>query len=60
MAALKSRWARVLGDLAEAFAAGDAAVDPKPNACRYCDLSALCRIDELRGTGGAGVDGEGA
>ena len=58
MAALKSHWARVLGDLAEAFAAGDAAVDPKPNACRYCDLAALCRIDEVRGAGGSGADGD--
>jgi hypothetical protein len=63
MAALKRHWARVLGALAEDFAQGAAEVDPKPGACRYCDLRTLCpkpgacrycdlrtlcRVDELR------------
>lgn len=29
--------------LAQAFAAGDARVDPRPGACRYCELTSLCR-----------------
>jgi probable DNA repair protein len=49
MAALKSHWARVLGDLADGFAGGHAQVDPKPLACRYCDVRPLCRIDAVRG-----------
>ncbi len=48
-------WARLLGfwgaattKLAEEFAAGCAAVDPKEprNTCLRCDLHSLCRIDE--------------
>ena len=39
-------WRERLGRLAEQFAQGHAAVDPKDaNACRYCTLPALCRID---------------
>jgi probable DNA repair protein len=29
--------------LAQAFAAGDARVDPRSGACRYCELTSLCR-----------------
>lgn len=47
MAQLKAHWAEVLTTLAEQFAEGDARVDPKPQACRYCDLRALCRLDAL-------------
>jgi CRISPR/Cas system-associated exonuclease Cas4 (RecB family) len=36
----------VLERLAGAFARGEAPVDPKPGACDYCHLSALCRIDD--------------
>lgn len=51
MSALKWHWARVLGELAEAFAGGCAQVDPKPQACTHCDLGALCRINALRAAG---------
>lgn len=39
-------WTAVLERLAGAFARGEAAVDPKPGACDYCHLRALCRIDD--------------
>jgi len=48
MAALKAHWAEVLSGLAQAFAAGDAAVDPKRGACDACDLQPLCRVGEVR------------
>jgi probable DNA repair protein len=47
MAQLKAHWAQVLTALAEQFADGDARVDPKPQACRYCAVRALCRVDAL-------------
>lgn len=40
-------WRRVLQKLAERYGAGDAAVDPKPDACELCGLRALCRIREF-------------
>ena len=39
-------WRRVLGKLADRFVAGDAEVDPKPHACDFCGLDALCRVKE--------------
>ena len=30
--------------LARDFLAGNAAVDPAPNACDYCQIASLCRI----------------
>ena len=48
---LLSQWQDTLSQLASAFREGDAQVDPKitnsKSACEYCDLHALCRIDEL-------------
>ncbi|MCG8433101.1 MAG: PD-(D/E)XK nuclease family protein, partial [Gammaproteobacteria bacterium] len=45
---LANDWRKVLDALADEFATGKAAVDPKDaHACRYCHLSVLCRIDEL-------------
>lgn len=49
MTELKAHWAQVLTALAEEFASGQARVDPKPLACRYCDVRALCRVDALGG-----------
>ena len=49
-AALLGYWERNLTRLAEAYAGGDARVDPKhPVTCERCHLSTLCRIHELRG-----------
>ncbi len=47
---LLTNWRTVLEKLALAFRAGEARVDPKhnPTTCRYCDLSPLCRIHELK------------
>ncbi len=43
-----AEWAKALSNLADQFLAGDAAVEPKfyPNTCRYCALTALCRVAE--------------
>lgn len=43
-----SSWQATLTNLAEAFRAGDARVDPKeyPHTCQYCGLQALCRVHE--------------
>ncbi len=45
-----AHWDKALPALGDAFARGDAAVDPvDPElACQYCDLKALCRILEQR------------
>ncbi len=45
---LCSYWHTSLGKLGDAFAGGEAAVDPVDRAktCRYCDLVPLCRILE--------------
>ncbi len=52
---LKAQWRETLSDLAAAFTAGDARVDPKraPETCRGCDLHALCRIHD-EGTAATG------
>ena len=44
----RSLWRQQLIGLATEIAAGDARVNPLPNACRHCDLKPLCRIDEKR------------
>ena len=46
----RARWAEQLETLAKSIEAGDAAVNPQTNACRYCHLKSLCRIDEKRQT----------
>ena len=51
-------WRSELERLARGFAAGDAAVDPKPGACDYCDQKPLCRIHE-REAGSVEGDGDG-
>ena len=44
-----SGWRAALEDLARAFRAGRAAVDPKTeNTCDQCPITALCRIQEAR------------
>jgi len=46
----RNQWAEQLATLSESIEAGDAAVNPQPNACRYCHLKSLCRVDEKRQT----------
>lgn len=47
-------WRAELERLARDFAAGRAAVDPKPGACDHCDQKPLCRIHEREGGLGEG------
>lgn len=47
--ALLAAWRENLDGLARSFVEGQAAVDPrKPKDCTFCDLQALCRIDERK------------
>jgi ATP-dependent helicase/DNAse subunit B len=43
---LVEHWRTTLTHLAEGFVAGQAAVDPLPQECSTCHLSAFCRISE--------------
>jgi len=58
LTAVGRRWGDALQALAEQFCRGWAAVDPidEIQACRYCDLTTLCRIREAAA---AGDEGEG-
>ncbi|MEJ2471816.1 MAG: PD-(D/E)XK nuclease family protein [Desulfuromonadales bacterium] len=51
-------WQQALSNLGTAFARGDAVVDPigYERACRYCDLTSLCRILEAAASEGRGGD----
>jgi len=42
---LMQRWERQLHQLVEEFLRGEAAVKPLPDACKYCHLQILCRIE---------------
>jgi ATP-dependent helicase/nuclease subunit B len=46
--ALQAFWRGELEALAAEVRDGRAVVDPKPQACRQCDLHALCRVREAR------------
>ncbi len=50
-----AHWQRTLPALGDAFASGEASVDPinRKQACTYCDLTPLCRVSEqdLHATG---------
>ena len=39
-------WRALVERLAGAFAAGQAAVDPKPHACDFCHVASLCRVGD--------------
>ena len=39
-------WRGLLERLAGAFAAGQAAVDPKPHACDFCQVASVCRVGD--------------
>jgi len=56
---LVTAWRGDLGRIAEQFAAGVSAVDPRryPQTCQFCDLQPFCRIRERLGE--PIVDGEG-
>lgn len=40
----RKEWLSRIEQLAAAFLAGRAALDPKPGACDYCHVSSICRI----------------
>ena len=56
--AILQRWQQTLHALADAFAAGDARVDPVDlrKTCRDCDLIPLCRIHDRHAEAGRGGD----
>jgi hypothetical protein len=58
--ALQRYWRGNLERLAAEFVAGHAVVDPERDACRYCHLPMLCRIDELGGATEADEEGDDA
>jgi ATP-dependent helicase/nuclease subunit B len=39
-------WRALVERLAAAFAAGQAAVDPKPHACDFCPIASVCRVGD--------------
>jgi ATP-dependent helicase/DNAse subunit B len=43
---LVAHWRKTLTQLAENFVEGQAMVDPLPQECTHCHLSAFCRINE--------------
>lgn len=57
--ALVGAWHEELHALGDAFAQGEAGVDPKhlDETCRYCELRPLCRIDERTPSLGDADDG---
>jgi RecB family exonuclease len=56
--ALGAWWNDAIGALARAFAAGEAAVDPRDaDVCGRCGLQPLCRVDEAPGANDANGDG---
>ncbi len=60
------QWRAVVERLAGAFAAGQAAVDPKPRACDFCHVASVCRVgdgliaagEESAADGAGGLDDE--
>jgi probable DNA repair protein len=43
-----ARWEQQLRALVEEFLRGDASVHPQQDACKFCHLHSLCRIDAVR------------
>lgn len=43
---LLQRWHASLDSLGQRYVAGEALVDPLPDACTYCHLSTFCRVHE--------------
>jgi hypothetical protein len=49
-AARRAEWVSRVEQLAAAFVAGRATVDPKPGACDYCHVASICRISDRAAT----------
>ena len=55
---LVAKWASALEELAKAFLAGVASIDPAPGACQHCDLKPVCRIEQIRRTQRSSAENE--
>ena len=44
---LQNHWQNVVDQLAEEFKSGHAEVTPSTNACRYCELTKVCRQEQI-------------
>ena len=56
----RAQWIALVEQLAAAFVAGRATVDPKPGACDYCHVASICRIsDRAAASGDAPLSGIG-
>ena len=44
---LLTQWQQALGDLADEIRRGRSDPTPSEQACRYCALGALCRVQEM-------------
>lgn len=53
-------WRDLVERLAVAFAAGQAAVDPKPHACDFCHVASVCRVSDSLMTADDEMPEEGA
>jgi RecB family exonuclease len=56
----RQEWVSRVEQLAAAFVAGSATVDPKPGACDYCHVASVCRIADRVGAAGSDVPPDGA
>jgi hypothetical protein len=54
--AIRASYAARLTAIAAEFANGDARIRPSKKACEYCDLTPLCRRNEVGGIGSEGED----
>lgn len=52
-----AKWTSGIERLAADFLAGLTTADPLPGVCQHCDLQAACRIDQLRRTDDAFLEG---
>ena len=52
----RKEWLSRIENLAAAFIAGRAAVDPKAGACDYCHVASVCRIADQQGAGEADAE----
>ena len=57
---LRQLWRARLEALADDYVRGNAAIDPLPNACRYCDLDSVCRIGAVSAADEESLDHPGA
>lgn len=56
----REEWVDRVEQLAAAFVAGRAVVDPKPGACDYCHVASVCRIADRSAAGGTDAPSDNA